>query len=495
MFRDTDPWNYSSDYEQEKYRHTLEILPDVPIGCAVELGCAEGVFTQMLAARVGTLLAVDISDRALDRARTLCGCLNNVQFKQHNISHGMVDGQFDLVVCSEILYYLRDHEALVTFGASLRNSVRLGGHMLLTHANVVSDDRNETGFDFHEIGAKHIGATFASLEGLDFIRELRTELYRVQLFRVTSHQPTEPNTRSERSSAPREVLARKNADFDGAPIKWGGCAVTGAEARHLWLSRSVPILMYHRVAESGPPALAPYRVSPDQFERHLAWLQREGWHSLDLEQFAKAKFEENVSEFKGKPIVLTFDDGYADFHSNAFPLLKKYCFNATVFIPVGFVGSVAEWDAPFGPAAPLLSWEQINELSDAGVQFGSHGCRHLRDGAITDAEAFREAFDSKKILERHLCRSISGFCYPYGFAAESKQRQVALAGYRYAVCGWGANSLTAHAHYIPRIEVFGNDSMDDFIAKLPAPVPSNERHRQEYWNLRAKRDRATYMGR
>src|SRR5262249_60699373 len=72
IFAKEDPWNYASCYEQTKYRHTLELMPEPPIGRAIELGCAEGMFTEMLAPRVDHLLAVDISDVALERARAQC---------------------------------------------------------------------------------------------------------------------------------------------------------------------------------------------------------------------------------------------------------------------------------------------------------------------------------------------------------------------------------------------------------------------------------------
>jgi hypothetical protein len=69
VFARRDPWNYASAYEERKYDHTLELLPDGPIGKAAEFGCAEGRFTERLARRVGTLDAFDLSSTALERAR------------------------------------------------------------------------------------------------------------------------------------------------------------------------------------------------------------------------------------------------------------------------------------------------------------------------------------------------------------------------------------------------------------------------------------------
>ena len=72
LFSREDPWDYSSPYEQLKYRHTLEMLPQEPFARALELGCAEGLFTEMLSKYADAVLAMDISDRALERAKERC---------------------------------------------------------------------------------------------------------------------------------------------------------------------------------------------------------------------------------------------------------------------------------------------------------------------------------------------------------------------------------------------------------------------------------------
>src|SRR5262249_44823446 len=247
-------------------------------------------FTQMLAACVDRLLAIDISDVALERARTRCASNDNVSFAQHDISEGMIGANYDLVICSDILYYLRDCAAIEHFSRQVCNSMKPGGHLLMTHPNMVSDDKSATGFDFHEIGAKGIGTIFSSCAELEFLRELRTELYRVQLFRRAVAGPSADISEVRAAKFPREILLRKNVDFEHPTIKRGGCVVTAAEAKHCWVTREVPILMYHRIANDGPAALAPYRIAPQAFERQLAWLQRHGFHSMSLDDYFKLWF-------------------------------------------------------------------------------------------------------------------------------------------------------------------------------------------------------------
>jgi len=496
VFAREDPWDYESAYEQRKYRHTLEMIPGDPFPEVLELGCAEGVFTQMLAEKAENVLAVDISERALERAKKRCASAANVRFQQHDIANGLPDGAFDLIVCSEVLYYLRDAAAVAAIARQMKERLPVGGHLLMTHCNMVSDDKEHTGFDFNEIGAKFIGETFSSEPGLEFFRELRTELYRVQLFRrVQSSGQPEPSPDMRMPRPARELIC-EDIQFEHEAIKRGGCVVTAAEARHCWVSPIVPVLMYHRVADDGPEALAPYRVSTAAFERQLAYLQRYGYHGLDIDRFHDAWFDKNLRPMPGKPVVLTFDDAYLDFYDNAWPLLKKYGFAATVFVPVDYVGGRAEWDSDEGDPARLMDWEQIAELQSQGVRFGSHGCSHTRLTQLSREEILADAKKSKETLELKLATPITSYCYPYATANAEIQRLIASAGYQSAVCGRGGQAPDRdNPHYVPRVEIFGSDNMDDFIQKLPAPQPAPEPQKTRYYRLRALRDRATYMDR
>ena len=495
IFSREDPWDYSNAYEQQKYRHTLEMIPERSSARVLELGCAEGVFTKMLSEKAGDILAVDISQRALERAAVRCSGLENVKFEQHDIAQGIPVEEFDLIICSEILYYLRDRFALEAFAGRVAKKLPPGGHLLMTHSNMVSDDKSQTGFDFNEIGAKFIGETFSSEPGLEFIRELRTELYRVQLFRRSHTSSKSPSSEARVPHSPLEIALRE-ASFEHHTIKRGGCVVTAAEARHCWVSNRIPVLMYHRIASDGPDALSRYRVSPAMFERQLAYLQRHGYTGLTMGEFYESWFSRGLKPVSGKPIVLTFDDAYLDFYEKAWPLLKKYGFRATVFVPVDFVNGHANWDSEFGEPAKLMNWDQIIELHEQGVRFGSHSCRHRRVSELSERELHEDAKRSKDILEQKLSVEVSDYCYPYTVASKQAQQVIASTGYRSAVGGKaGDNPDWKNPYYIPRIEIFGSDSMNDYKNKLPAPAPASISQRMKYNRLRALRDRATYMNR
>jgi SAM-dependent methyltransferase len=248
VFAVPDPWGYTSPYEQRKYEHTLALLPETPAGRALELACAEGHFTAQLAPRVRTLLAADIAANALERARDRCRGLGNVEFARVDLRTDPMPGRFDLIVCSEVLYYVGNRFGLARVARKLARALEPGGHLLLAHANAVVDDPAATGFDW-QVGfaAKRIGETFARVPGLEFRRELRTSIYRVQLFRRAAG-------RGRRSPPPREVVLDEAAELGGleASLNRGGCAVTRTEAANAWVTRRLPILMYHRIAVDGP---------------------------------------------------------------------------------------------------------------------------------------------------------------------------------------------------------------------------------------------------
>ena len=467
VFANPDPWNYGSSYEQTKYQHTLELLPEIPIDRALELACAEGHFTAMLAPRVGHLLAADISDIALSRARQRCRGLSNLTFQKLNLHNALPYG-FDLIVCSEVLYYLRDRFELQQLGRRLAKSLNSGGYLLMTHANLVVDENGVTGFDWEcSFGAKFIGETFSRIPDLELVRELRTPLYRVQLFRL---RPPRGSSRPVvvRELVGREVVRPTDPTVYGR-INWGGCVVTLARSYGTYVTRQLPVLMYHRIAAHGPEELAPYRVSPASFERQLAYLRAHGYISVGLGEWIHALSTKDGC-LPGRRVCLTFDDGYRDFLSEAWPLLKRYGFAATVFVATERVGGRAEWDCNFGEPAELLSWQEIRTLAAEGVTFGAHGATHryLRDLSVADMLA--EGNRSRERLRAQLGQHVDIMAYPFGDHDNLVRNAMHSCGYTCAVTVEpGLSGLGDDFLALPRQEISGSDTLEDFISKLGPP--------------------------
>ncbi|MEG8037917.1 glycosyltransferase [Sphingomonas sp. LR60] len=178
-----DPWSYDDTYERRKYEQTLALIADLNVEQALEVGCAEGHFSALLAPHVGRLVAADIAQVALDRAAQRCGAHTNVSYRQLDLQ-GPLPGGFDLTVCSEVLYYVQDADSLLRAAKALRDTLRPGGHLLSAHSLAVQDDPASTGFDWgFAFGADRIAAAFGEAGGLVLERSLRSDLYRIDLWR------------------------------------------------------------------------------------------------------------------------------------------------------------------------------------------------------------------------------------------------------------------------------------------------------------------------
>ena len=145
-----DPWDYAtSEYEQGKYRRTLDYLPE-RTGRTLELGCSVGVFTAMLAPRCAELVAVDFSPTALARARERVADRGNVELLERRLPEGMPDGPFETIVCAELLYYWSP--ALVADCLRRIEAVLApGGTLLAIHWRHPDPRRELTGDDVHRI--------------------------------------------------------------------------------------------------------------------------------------------------------------------------------------------------------------------------------------------------------------------------------------------------------------------------------------------------------
>lgn len=128
-----DPWRFtSSDYERDKYAATLAALPRPRYDRALEIGCSIGVFTRELGERCGGLVAQDIAPSAIDIARARCADRPQIAFVTGAVPHVWPDGRFDLIVLSEMLYFL-DRDDLARLVTRVGQSLMPGGDCVLVH--------------------------------------------------------------------------------------------------------------------------------------------------------------------------------------------------------------------------------------------------------------------------------------------------------------------------------------------------------------------------
>ena len=170
-------------------------------------------------------------------------------------------------------------------------------------------------------------------------------------------------------------------------ILWGGAVARRADLAVTERRPQVPVLLYHRIADDGPVGLARYRLSTEMFRAQMTWLRRNGYHTIVSEELAW--FLANNHPFAGRPVMISFDDGFQDFADQAWPILRMHDFRAEVFVVTDAVGQTAQWDAQLGEPAPLMDAPTIVRLASEGVSFGSHLASHRAADGLSTLRAGR----------------------------------------------------------------------------------------------------------
>lgn len=233
--------------------------------------------------------------------------------------------------------------------------------------------------------------------------------------------------------------------------------------------RVLPILMYHSISDEAEEGVSPYfRVvtSPGKFRRQLGWLAREGWIGVTVTQ--GLEWQQGRLEFDRRPVAISFDDGFRDFRTNAFPELKGHGFGATVSLPTGLLGGKGRL-----AGRECMGWTDVRELDSEGIEFGSHTVSHPILYSLSWNEIERELNDSKSRIEEELGKRVTVFAYPYAFpqADRSFVREFAslLRACDYRLC---LTTTVGRAHRdddklaLRRLPVSDCDDLNLLMAKL-----------------------------
>lgn len=229
------------------------------------------------------------------------------------------------------------------------------------------------------------------------------------------------------------------------------------------MTGSCLILGYHEIAPIEPGMRRSLVVSPAVFASHLAYLRMTRRQCVGLEAVTAAI--RNRRPLPRRSFVLTFDDGYTGVFRHARPIIRRFGWTATVFVPSRLIGEEA------GPGATLpvakMELAQLQALLVEGWSIGSHTRTHadlteLDEGALAD-----EITGSREDLESSLDVPVETFCYPYGRFTAAAAGLVAEAGYS-AACTTEYGRVTAGDDplLLPRVTIGDNLSLPRFIYRL-----------------------------
>jgi peptidoglycan/xylan/chitin deacetylase (PgdA/CDA1 family) len=216
----------------------------------------------------------------------------------------------------------------------------------------------------------------------------------------------------------------------------------------------VPVLMYHEIADisATPSRLA---VSPDVFANQLVYLRDAGFSTVTAGALS-AILPDGARNLPERPVVLTFDDGYSDFYSQALPLLKQHGFTGTLFMTTDWIGKEGE-------EKRMLNWRELAEIEQAGIEIGAHSCKHPQLDQLPENLIREELYVSKSQLEDNLGLKVPGLAYPFGYSNAKVRRVAREIGYDYGYSvGNAMTTSAADAFSLPRLTVRRATSMGDF---------------------------------
>lgn len=227
----------------------------------------------------------------------------------------------------------------------------------------------------------------------------------------------------------------------------------------------LPVLLYHHVGPPAPGRGGWLTVPPEQFERQMAWLVRRGYTGIRSADWLG--WCRDNKPLPARPVLLTFDDAYADLADYAFPILQRYNFGAAVFVVTEHVGGANVWDeARGGPTRRLLTAEQIRHWAARGIEFGAHSRTHRDLTAVSTAELEEQILGSGEDLARLLGTRPVAFAYPYGYSNQAVRAGVQRAFALAFTTEEGLNALHSDGYALRRTTVLPSDTPADLAARL-----------------------------
>ena len=217
------------------------------------------------------------------------------------------------------------------------------------------------------------------------------------------------------------------------------------------------ILTYHSIDNSGSPV----SVTPAAFRQHVEWLASGSTRVLSLGDIVHGSQS-------GNAVALTFDDGFENFSTEAWPLLRAHRFPATLFVVTGQVGRTNAWqgrEEPGIPTLPLLGWAALERLAGDALEIGGHTRTHQSLSNLDVSEATDEVEGCRHDLRTRLGVPCDSFAYPYGDAPPNARRRVREAFASGCTTTHRALAATDAPEALPRLDMYyfqGNGALDNW---------------------------------
>jgi peptidoglycan/xylan/chitin deacetylase (PgdA/CDA1 family) len=229
----------------------------------------------------------------------------------------------------------------------------------------------------------------------------------------------------------------------------------------------VPVLLYHKIDKPAPDARVRGGYTPlRRFAKQMAYLKKQGFRFYTASQLIEHYRE--LGSFPPSALALTFDDGWKDNYTNAFPILRRLQIPATIFIIPSCIGTVSDKAQAEGESRRAhLSREEILEMAEHGIEFGSHSMNHRLLHEISPAEVRFEIEESKRQIEGMLQKPCKVFAYPAGFFTEEARRIVEETGHIAAFSTCYGPEDRPDIYALNRIEILRRDRfLFQFARKL-----------------------------
>ncbi len=236
------------------------------------------------------------------------------------------------------------------------------------------------------------------------------------------------------------------------------------------LLKPLPVILYHKVVnEPELNTSVGIFVTSKVFEKHLSYLKKNGYRTLTYYDVNKIINNEMLSQ--KSDIILTFDDGYKNNYTNAFPILKDFGLKCVIFMVAGTKSNT--WDKDKNETEDFLMTDQeISEMEEYGIEFGSHTLTHPHLTKIPIDEAKHEIEDSFRILSQKLKNPLISFAYPYGECNEEIESIVTETGYQFGIAtDSGPILLKDNLKRVRRQIIFSHTSMLQFKKKISKWYP------------------------